>query len=272
MFIKKRELRRLSADVRGLIDGKELDLCDHREGALSQLKNDIATLASRLREQSEILAREKAGLSTVLADISHQLKTPLTSALMMSELLADEALPPDKREEFLQSLHSSLAHTGRLVQSLLKLAKLDSGTVTYKREEVTAVELVSAAAAPLHVMLEARGQTLRCALPPVRLLCDTTWTSEALTNILKNASEHAPEGGTVTVTAGENTLYAWVCVEDSGQGLTAAQLPRLFERFASENKHGGVGIGLHMARTILRAQDGDLEAALPGAFTLKFYK
>jgi signal transduction histidine kinase len=282
MFIRKKDIEQLSADIRRIIDGEQpdgavIDFRDHSEGVWSILKNDIYTLSNRLNEQADYLSREKAAMSTTLADISHQLKTPLTSALMMSELLGSEDLPPDKQQEFLTSLQSALEHTERLVLSLLKIAKLDSGTVVFKREPVDAKDLIETALAPLKIMLDIRGQAVRdtagdTAGTDTTIHCDKTWSAEALTNIIKNASEHAPDGGDIQIAYGENPLYTWVSVADSGSGLSPEQLPQLFERFQSANKRGGIGIGLNMARTILRSQGGDIEVTFPNTFTLKFYK
>jgi signal transduction histidine kinase len=191
---------------------------------------------------------------------------------MMSELLEDEELPKEKRQEFLRSLQNSLGHTERLVLSLLKIAKLDSGTVEFKRESVSAYNLIAAAASSLNVMLEDRGQKLQIQGQDIAILCDKIWSAEALANVIKNAGEHSPDGGFVEIESGENTLYAWISVTDSGKGITREQLPRLFERFQSANNRGGIGIGLNMARTIMRNQGGDIEVTLPNTFTLKFYK
>ncbi|MDR0818847.1 MAG: HAMP domain-containing histidine kinase [Oscillospiraceae bacterium] len=272
MFINKRDIERLSADIRRAIDGEQIDFRENSEGVWSILKNDIYTLSSRLNEQADNLSREKSGMSTALADISHQLKTPLTSALMMSELLENEELPPKKRQEFLRSLQNSLEHTEQLVLSLLKIAKLDSGTIDFKREIVMSDALINSAILPLKVMLESRNQTLNVNCAEVSVVCDKTWTSEALTNIVKNASEYSPDGGEITINGGDNALFGYISVTDSGEGLTREQIPRLFERFQSANKRGGVGIGLNMARTIMRSQGGDIEVTIPNTFTLKFFK
>jgi signal transduction histidine kinase len=154
----------------------------------------------------------------------------------------------------------------------LKIAKLDSGTVEVKREPISAENLIIAAASSLKVMLEDRGQKLQIQGQDIAILCDKIWSAEALTNIIKNAGEHSPDGGFVKIESGENTLYAWISVADSGNGITREQLPRLFERFQSANNRGGIGIGLNMARTIMRNQGGDIEVTLPNTFTLKFYK
>jgi len=271
VFIKKSDVKKLSDNVRQLNAGQNIDIRDNREGVWSALKNDIQTLSARLNEQAESLRREKLGMTTALADISHQIKTPLTSALMMSELLQNPHLPDDKRSEFLQSLQASLEHTERLVLSLLKLAKLDSGATEFNRENVSASSLINSALTPLTAIIEARTQTVSLSvINSTDILCDETWTSEALTNIIKNASEHAGEGGEIRVESGENSLYSWISVSDSGAGFTHDELPRLFERFRSTTKQG-VGIGLNMAMSIMREQGGDIEVALPNTFILKFY-
>jgi signal transduction histidine kinase len=272
MFIKKTEIEQLSADIRRMIDGEGIDIRDNREGLLSILKNDIYTLSNRLNEQSVNLSREKQGMTDALADISHQLKTPLTSAIMMSELLTDDDTPPEKRREFLSSLTQSLEHTERLVLSLLRLAKLDGGVLEFNRESISADELIRSALEALRITLELREQTVNFNIQDVTLICDRAWTAEALSNIIKNASEHSPNGSDISIDTGQNALYSYIAVTDSGTGLTNEQLPLLFERFRSANKRGGIGIGLNMARTIMRGQGGDIELRLPNTFILKFYK
>jgi signal transduction histidine kinase len=171
--------------------------------------------------------------------------------------------------------------------------------VEFKYEPVDAEDLIAKAADPLKVMLDTRSQTVKVNTQSgqggqgeqgrqagqgvqvgqagqggqrIIIHCDKTWSAEALTNIIKNAGEHSPAGGDILMTTGENPLYAWISVTDSGEGLTKEQLPHLFERFHSANKQGGIGIGLNMARTILRSQGGDIEVTLPNTFTLKLYK
>lgn len=273
-----REITLLSDYIRRLAGGHlDLDIRDNAEGGISILKNELYKLASRLSEQAASLQADKEGLSNAIADISHQLKTPLTTAVMMAELLENKNLPPEKRQEFMENLRSALLRMEWLVITLLKMAKLDSGSVEFKSEAVSSVKLLDSALEPLQIMMELRGQSVVTGnMTPLTLNCDFEWTREALTNILKNASEHSPDGGEIYILQGENTIYDWISVTDSGSGIKKQDLPRIFERFFGANKKGGIGIGLAMSRSIMRGQGGDLEVASPeglgATFTLKFYK
>jgi len=271
MLISRKEMEQLSADVRRIIDGQATDLRDNREGRLSILKNDIHTLATRLHEQADNLLAEKRALADTLADISHQLKTPLTAMMVMAELLTDA--PPEKATEFIGNLKQGLAQTGWLVNSLLKMAKLDSGTVQFNPMEISAEALVQTALQPLQVLLDIKGQ--RAVFNgAAELFCDKNWTTEALTNVIKNASEHSPEGATIRITAGENPLTRWVAVTDAGKGIARTEIKRLFKRFGGSQ--AGTGIGLPLALAIMQGQNGDVEVDGGGAgggatVALKFY-
>lgn len=272
------EIQRLSDYVGRLAGGHlDFDIRDNAEGELSILKNELYKLTSRLSEQAVRLQADKKALSEAIADISHQLKTPLTTALMMKELMENDSLPAEKRQEFMGNLSSALHRMEWLVIALLKMAKLDSGTAVFKSEAVPCAKLVDSALEPLQIMMELRGQTVvREEGGPLTLHCDLEWTREALTNVLKNAAEHSPDGGEVRISWGRNALYDWISVRDSGPGIKKQDLPRIFERFYGENKKGGIGIGLAMGRSIMRGQGGDLEASSAegqgATLTLKWYK
>jgi signal transduction histidine kinase len=275
VLIAKRKLLQLSADVRRIIDGQDIDLRDNREGAFSALKNDIHTLANLKNEQVAALGNDKAALKDNLANISHQLKTPLTSMLIMTDLL--ENAPPDKQAEFIANIRAGLARTEWLVSALLKMARLDAGAAEFARERATAGTLINLALDPLRVLLDVKNQRVAAiAGADTELLCDRRWTAEALTNILKNASEHSPAGAPIRVEAGTNPLCAWVSVTDSGAGIARAEIAGIFQRFAGARSGTGHGIGLPLALAIMRGQNGDIQAengaACGAMFTLKFYK
>jgi signal transduction histidine kinase len=260
--------------VRRIIDGRDIDLRDNREGLFSILKNDIHTLASLKNEQVDALRRERAALRDNLANISHQLKTPLTSMMIMTDLLEDA--PPDRQAEFLANIRAGLARTEWLVSALLKMARIDAGAVEFARERVSADELNRLALEPLRILLDVKNQRVTCSGGGAEMLCDRRWTAEALTNIVKNASEHSPDGGEIHISAGENPICAWVGVADSGKGLTNAELAGVFRRFEGSRSASGYGIGLPLTLAIMRGQNGDVhvENANDGGavFTLKFYK
>ena len=273
MIIRRKEMEQLSADIRRIIDGQAVDLRDNLEGRLSILKNDIHTLASRLNEQADNLQKEKIALADTLADISHQLKTPLTAMIVMVELL--ENAPTDKAAEFIMNLKQGLTQTGWLVNSLLKMAKLESGSVVFSRMDITANELLQTALQPLQILLDIKNQNVILAGDEnIVFNCDKNWTAEALTNIIKNASEHSPEGSTITLAAGSNPIANWLTVTDNGKGIPIAEIKSIFKRF-NNNSQKGTGIGLPLALAIMQGQNGDIEVgggAEHGAtFTLKFY-
>lgn len=274
-----RRLRHLSACLERICAGDySLDVRDNDEGELSILQNDIHKVTRILNEQNQRLLREKAHLADSMSDISHQLKTPLTSMMMMADLLQAPDLPPDRREEFSRGLHAQLDRLEWLVSSLLKLARLDAGAIMFHPELHEAHAVLEKACKPLSIAAELREQTLRIDAPEgMRVKCDLNWTAEALLNVVKNCVEHTPKGGVVTVSARQNPLYALFTVKDTGEGIAKEDQPHLFERFyrGKNASPDSVGIGLAMARTILRAQGGEISVqSSPGqgsTFSLKVF-
>jgi len=272
MIVNRKEINNLSLAIRRIIDGQSIDLRDNLEGKLSILKNDIHTLAGRLNEESDNLKKEKAAMANTLADISHQLKTPLTAMMVMVELL--ETAPPEKRTEFIANLKQGLTQTEWLANALLKMAKLESGSVEFNPVEVQASELLEIALAPLRILLDIQDQRVRLT-GGATLYCDKNWTAEAITNIVKNASEHSPPGSMIEIAAGINPISSWLAVTDNGDGIPDHQVKGLFKRFGNSRK--GIGIGLALALAIMRGQNGDIEVdgggnGLGARFTLKFYR
>ncbi|MDR0434996.1 MAG: HAMP domain-containing histidine kinase [Gracilibacteraceae bacterium] len=273
MLIDKRQIVKLSADIRRVIDGQDVDFRDNREGVFSILKNDIHTLARLKNEQVDALKRDKAALKDAIADISHQLKTPYTSMMIMADLL--ENAPPAKQAEFIAGIRTELARTEWLVAALLKMARLDAGVVEFGRRPVRAEVLVALALEPLQILLDVKNQTVT-ASGTAEFICDEGWTAEALTNVLKNASEHSPAGGAIRVQSGENPICAWISVTDSGAGISNAEIAKLFKRFEG-SRGGGYGIGLPLARAVMRGQNGDVQidgknGGGGATFTLKLFK
>ena len=273
MWIKKSSIEQLAADVKKLITGEEIDIRDNREGALRILKNDIQTLASYKKEQVEILQQERDILKDTLADISHQLKTPLTSMMIMSELLEDA--PPEKQAEFISNIQSSLRRTEWLVSALLKMAKLDAKTVEFRKEKINSTDLIETAISPLKIQLELKEQEIE-VIGSQEFNCDKRWTAEALSNIIKNASEHSPVDSTIKVKVGINPICSWISVTDQGDGLDLLQIAKIFKRFEGSSNSKGYGIGLPLALTIMKSQFGDIDVDGGGkgkgaTFTLKFY-
>lgn len=260
--LRYRRIAQLSDYLKWVSDGHApLDIRDHQEGELSVLKSELFKVTQRLSSQSEQLAREKLSLVNSISDISHQLKTPLTSMGVLTDLLEQEALPADRRRAFAQRVRSQLTRMEWLVTSLLKLSRLDAGAVAFQRIELPAARLVEQALEPLRIPLELREQRLRLqGEGRAMVYADAKWTCEALVNVLKNCMEHTPPGGEIAVSYEENPIYASICISDTGEGILKEDLPYIFNRFYRGKNAGSdsVGIGLAMSRAIMVGQGGDI--------------
>lgn len=275
-----RQMEKLSDYLKRIGRGDySLDIRDNVEGELSILKNEIYKVTTRLREQAEYNVREKYYLADALSDISHQLKTPLTSMMVMTDLLKEEGLPPDKREEFTDTIRAQLIRIEWLVTSLLKLSRLDAGTIVLESRPVPAAEVIGRAAQHLLIPMELKGIEFEVqGEENVTFPGDLSWSAEAFANILKNCMEHTPSGGRIRVMYEENHLYTVISVEDNGEGIAAEDLPHIFERFYKGKNAGAdsVGIGLAMAYEIFAKEQGKIDVTSKEGegtrFRVKFYK
>lgn len=275
-----KEIKKLSGYLRQVSSGDySLDIRDNQEGELSILKNDIYKVTSMLSEQSSLLQREKLRLTDAIADISHQLKTPLTSMMVIADLLRDVRLPEEKRTEFTRKIRIQLERIEWLVSSLLKLSKIDAGTVVFKKDPVNVKRLIQKAVEPVLIPMDIQEQTLLMdGDEEASFTGDLNWTSEALVNILKNCVEHTPSGGTIDISFTENAMFTEIVITDDGRGIPKEDIPYIFKRFykgkgASEES---VGIGLAMAHSIIANQNGNIEVQSREGkgtrFRIKFYK
>lgn len=274
MWIRKKELERLSEFVKGFISCEEADIRNNKEGAFNILKNDIYSLVHIKNEQIKNTEAERDVLAEYMADISHQLKTPITSMMIMTDLLEDAS--PEKRSEFIHNIKLSLHKLEWLVSALLKMAKIDAHAVTFSKKDVKISELIEAVKPSVSILLDINGQTLELADDHV-INCDKQWTVEALTNIIKNAIEHSPNESTIKIDSGENPVYYWVSVQDSGVGMSRSRYSALFKRFEYSTNENGYGIGMPLALSIVKGQGGDIDVDFGGngqgaTFTLKLFK
>lgn len=273
-----RKLQMLSVDLdQLLISGTPLPIAEYDEGELSILANQIQKITLLLKESTEVVKADRKYLADSLADISHQLRTPLTSMNLTASMLRNPELSTEKRIELSKELRNLLIRTDWLVETLLKISKLDAGTIKLVQRPVQVRDLIARATEPLAIPMELHNQQFVVHCQEEAFMGDSIWTAEALGNILKNCMEHTPEGGIVTVTASETALYTQIEVQDTGSGFDPKDIPHLFERFykgsnASENSYG---IGLALARTVITSQNGSVQAMNgdSGAkFVIKFYK
>ena len=274
-----RAIARLSNSTDRILHGQDdILFTDSREGELAILTSEVTKMTVRLREQTDALAADKVRLTDAIADISHQLRTPLTSMNLTVSLLSEDGLSDERRLRLTRDLSRSLRRIDWLIDALLKISKIDAGTVGFRSERVSVAELIRRAAAPLMIPMELRGQEIRVHADSEEYTGDMQWSVEAIGNILKNCVEHTPEGGSIEISSTENALFTEIVISDSGAGFTPGDIPHLFERFyrGKNADAASVGIGLALARTVITAQNGTVAASNGkngGAqFTVRFYK
>jgi signal transduction histidine kinase len=275
-----RELEKLSLYLREISNGNDsLDIRDNQEGELSILKNDIYKVTLMLSEHRSLLNRDKIQLTDAISDISHQLKTPLTSMTVMADLLSAPDLPPAKRTEFTRHIRIQLERIDWLVSSLLKLSKMDAKTIQFKKDRIPVKNLIQKALEPVMIPMDIKGQTVSVTGgDDVSFVGDFNWTVEAVINILKNGVEHTPEGGAITITFSENALFTEIVIADNGKGIPKEDLPYIFKRFYKGKNagEGSIGIGLAMAHSIIASQNGVIDVSCDSGkgtlFVIKFYK
>lgn len=255
-----------------------LDLRDNGEGSFSLLKNDLYKVTVRLREQAELLQKEKTALSNLITDISHQIKTPLTSMGVLADVLAEDP-PEEDRRAFVERLRSQLGRIQWLVTALLKLARLDAGTAAFKSEPVDVRQLIDRALEPLQIPLEVKNQRLEIyGDDGASFTGDFNWSAEALTNVIKNCVEHTPEGGKIEIRYAMNALYIEIIVSDNGAGIASRDLPNIFNRFyrGANSGENSIGIGLALSKAIFTAQGGDIsvrsERGIGTSFEIRIFR
>lgn len=254
-----------------------LQIDRNSEDELSLLDNQIYRTAVKFREQAENSNKDKENLQKSLSDISHQLKTPLTSIIVMVDnILDDDDMPLEIRREFLNDIKHNTNTISFLVQSLLKLSKLDAEAVKFRYEQVEVKSIVDECIKNTAVMAEILGVRLETDCNDIILNCDKKWLCEAVTNIIKNCIEHS-QNGNIKITADQNKLYTKISIKDNGSGIAKEDLPHIFERFykGKNSSDDSVGIGLSLAKTIIEKQGGYISVSSElnkgSEFVIKFF-
>lgn len=291
-----RALANMAANLDRVLAGeRDIRLRDMSEGELAILSSEIDKVIARLNLTVDELQAEKLALSDSLADISHQLKTPLTSIAISTELIRDRLSARGDSEDLVERLRliqTLQARVEDLVSALLKLARIDAGVIKLVCGDVDARELVRKSFEPLAIAFDIADVRFSADVQDgASYVGDLTWSVEALENILKNCMEHTPTGGCVSVRVTEDVLACRIRIEDTGPGIAESDLPHIFERFyrgsrdasaaPSEVNPAGVGIGLALSKSLVTAQGGTLTAEnlrdengniTGAAFNLVFFK
>lgn len=237
-------------------------ISEAQEGELSILQSEITKMTLRLREQNEELKREKKNLADSLADIAHQLRTPLTSANLTISLLKKNP-EEDERRRLLRETQNLFAQMDWLITSLLKLSRLDAGVVVMEKKKTEVSRLAEEALLPFQISMELHDISVKTDIPcEAYIYGDSRWITEAMQNIIKNCIESIRDGGKIEITCEDNLLYTEIIIHDSGAGFGKEDLSRLFDRFykGKNMKEAGYGIGLALSRTIIARQGGTVTA------------
>lgn len=256
----------------------DLDLDGSTDDDMSLLKQEIQKTTVMLREYADNSMTEKEILKNSLADISHQLKTPLTSILITTEnILDDDDMPVEIRRDFVMDIVHNAHAINFLVKSLLTLSMLDSGTVELKFKKVSVEKIIDECISRTEVLADIRDVRIEKTVKnDFKLDCDFRWICEAVSNIVKNCIEHTDSGGYVRISAERNSMYSEITISDNGCGISPKDLPHIFERFykAHNSSSSSVGIGLSLAKSIVEKTGGyitaDSELGVGTTFKLRF--
>lgn len=258
-----KSIARISNQIdRVLHHADQLYIGETEEGELSILHSEITKMTLRIREQNDALKKEKVYLADSLADIAHQLRTPLTSANLILSLLANSP-EENQRKAFVRETEALLARMDWLITSLLKLSRLDAGVVVFQSEPIAVQDLMRAALRPLLIPMELHEVEVQIDAPEGMMIQgDVGWLAEAIQNILKNCMESVGEQGQIEIACGETPLFSEIAIHDSGAGFEKGDIPRLFDRFYRGNSTNatGYGIGLALCKMIITRQGGTIVA------------
>ncbi len=272
-----RRFAELSSDIDKILHGdNHISLEKYEEGEIAVLQSELYKMVNCLRQQQQKLKDDKIYLADSIADISHQIRTPITSINLLVSMLSEPDLTDGKKFEITHKLCELLSRIDWLITSLLKISRLDTGTVKFNKENISLEELLKHSCIPLSIPIELREQHLVINADG-NFSGDISWTCEAIGNIVKNCMEHTPSGKNIEINASDNPVYTEIVISDNGGGIDEKDLPHIFERFykGSDSSEKGFGIGLALARMIITGQNGTIKAENKNdgaVFTLRFYK
>ena len=238
----------------------DLDINENSEDELSNLKNELYKITVMLKEESEISKKDKENIKMSVEDISHQLKTPLTSITIMLDNLKDNPnMDENTKQKFIFEISKQIDWINWLVISMLKLSKLDANVVQFYKEKINLKKLINEIIKNLEIPIEIKNQQIIIkGDEKASFLGDYKWQQEAVTNIIKNCIEHNEENGKIYIKYEENTLFTKIAIRDEGEGISKEDLKHIFERFykGQNSSENSVGIGLALAKNIIEKDNG----------------
>lgn len=241
----------------------KLNIEENTEDELSILKNELYKITIKLKEVAENSQKDKTTLKDSLSDISHQINTPITSILiMLDNILSDENMPEDIKKDFIKDIKREIVNIKFLVESILKLSKIDSNSIKFIKKEVFIKDIINEAVKNVSMLSELKNiEIIVSGDDSIKTICDLKWQVEAITNILKNCIEHSYENRKIYINYNQNNMYTELKIEDNGTGIDAKDLPHIFERFykGKNSSSDSVGIGLALSKSIIESNNGYIQ-------------
>ncbi len=258
----------------------DIDIEDYTEDELSVLKQEVYKTSLMLRSEADNSLKDKLNLKDSLSDISHQLKTPLTSiTIMIDNILDNEEMDFKTRRKFLINIKREIININFLVQNLLKLSKFDANVIKFNKEEVLIKDIVDEAINKVSALSELKGVSIKVSGDKGSTIkCDFMWEVEALSNIIKNSIEHIDGNGFVEVNYTKNKVYSRILIRDNGVGISEEDLPYIFDRFykGKNTSKDSVGIGLALSKSIIEKDNGSISVKstpnIGTIFTIKYFE
>ena len=281
VLIQEKKIREINDYLRQLNNGNyTLKIEDNGEGEFSKLRNELYKTTVLLKEVAENSEKEKEQLSNSLADISHQIKTPLTSMRILLDNLADNPdMEPEVRKDFIREISKQVDWISSLVISLLKMAKFDAGTIKMENSNINAKKLIDNVLDNLSILIEIKEiEVITKIDEKASFIADYKWQLEAITNIVKNAIEHSMQNSKIYITVENTSMFLKIKVKDEGKGISKKDRKHIFERFykSKDSQEGNVGIGLPLAKTIIEQNNGyikvDSEPDKGTTFEIRYMK
>ncbi|MDO5556998.1 MAG: HAMP domain-containing sensor histidine kinase [Clostridia bacterium] len=266
IFIRKKNIRitEISSYLKEVNNRNySLKIEENGEDELSKLRNELYKTTVLLKEAAENSEREKEHLKNSLADISHQIKTPLTSiTILLDNITQNPNMEKKIRDDFIEEINNQIEWINSLVISLLKLAKFDSGVIKMNTREIYAQELISNIISNLTVILNRRKIEITTQIDKdAKFVGDFRWNTEALTNILKNSIEHSKDNSKINIKVSNSSVFLKIEIQDFGEGISKKDQKHIFERFykSANVQESSIGIGLSLAKKIIEENNGYIQ-------------
>lgn len=257
----------------------KIDIDDFREDELSILKSEIYKTTIMLKEQADNSTLDKINLKDSLSNISHQLKTPLTSInIMLDNILDSEEMSEDVRTEFINNIKREISNINFLVAGILKLSRLDANVVNFIVEKVKVKDIINECIKNVSSLCDLKNISIDVTgNEMLKINCDFKWEVEAITNILKNCVEHSNNNSKIDIKYINNKMYTEITIKDYGVGIPEKDVKHIFERFykGSNSTSDSVGIGLSLSKSIIEQENGTINVNSKlnrgTVFTIRYY-